>query len=200
MPDKPPSFASLRKPLQALSREALVKLLRELHDLYPDVRTLLHARYGPSTAETEQTVRQRITRMFEIRRPDDAPPSIADARKLALDYEKAAIDPAAGASLLLHVIECADRFAYRTFEPDVRLYRLLASTVAMLEQRLKASPGRELTHVLRPRLEAVSARAGKHGYGWGDEFPAWLEDTLRDLPPPPAPPRRYDGDPDFDDA
>lgn len=197
--DLPRNWAEVGKALQKVPRPALTKLIKELYDTQPNVRNFLHARFAPVAGPDPKVLKSYRDKIHNLFPHNDfyATPPFTDARNVARDYEKAAVDPLGATSLLIEAIQLGlDIVAHG--DPGNRFVDGLSATLRLLHKKLSAPAGRELARDLEPQIRALASPASKCGYGLCDNIPPWIDEILTDLPPKPSPPKRYDGDPDFD--
>lgn len=160
-----PTWSAIRKHLKGLEPEALLALIKDLHDTSSANRNFLQARTSAANGggAALDDYRQRVIEPFYPKR-GEAKLKLGDARKAIREYHKATGDEAGTIELLMVYSEAGAEFTNDFGDIDARFYDSLCSAADELADRVrKAGPG---------AWEEVAARFEKlvsdtSGIGWG---------------------------------
>jgi hypothetical protein len=162
----PSSWGKLKERLARSTPAELLTILRDLHDLSPENRRFLQARFLSTGADLEhyrQQVRDAIYPATFGRRPT----SIAAAKRAIMLYERATADPVGTLDLRLTFVEEGTAQALDLGVDDERYFDSLASMVTMVLDSYSRLPA-ETREEFLPRLERLRDVASPLGWGYGD--------------------------------
>ncbi|MFN4242290.1 MAG: hypothetical protein ACK4PI_03530 [Tepidisphaerales bacterium] len=197
------SWAAIAAALRKVPRAGLIRLLRDLYDAHPPVRTFLEGRLevGPMGHGLEAAFSQAGQELESILQSAEVrgSPPFAAAREVIDGYRKASLDEAGTARLMITVAAWSLRRLADGAGPE--LARPLRSWLRTLDGRLRTPDLRDALPDMAPALRELAALSGRCADGLADTIPAWVEEVLAGVPESPAAGRRrgrFDGDPDFD--
>jgi hypothetical protein len=175
-----PKWAALKKRLTTLDKNDLVGLIKNLHDLSPENRAFLGARFAPSEESHMDVLaryRQRVIDPFYPKRGSGRL-NLADGRKAIREYRKATGDAAGTLDLCLSYVEAGTSFTLEFGDIDERFYTSLESVVMDIGKMLRTPEGADQagTVVARLRVQA-EAVAGRVGWGYAD----FLADAVEEI-------------------
>lgn len=175
-----PSWSDIRKALQNLESKQLVALIKDLHDLSPENRDFLAARFAVSAGSqpARETYRQRIHEIFFPRRGFPEKLDLRAGRKAFNEYKKATGDFEGTIDLMLAYVESGTEFTNRYGDIDMPFYDSLMSVLKkILELLQKSEEGARVYALHRQRFLALRREAGLMGWGYGD----CVTDTVGEL-------------------
>lgn len=207
------SWSQVASALRRLPRAGLVRLLKDLYDAHPPVRTFLEGRLevGPLGRGVQSALADAERQLAEVLQAaaTTGQPPLQQARDIVNAYQKAAMDEAGALRLMLIVTEwCFQRLGDPTVPAGPELSSQLRGWLRRLDRQLRTPEGSDARAALAPQLRQIATLAGRCGDGWGDTIPAWVDELLiqvrestdRQAPWTPTRRRSFDGDPDFDTA
>jgi hypothetical protein len=160
-----PTWAAIRKHLKDLEPEALLSLIKDLHDSSPGNRDFVQARITAAAGggAALESYRKRVTEPFYPAR-GEAKLKLGEARKAIREYHKATGDAAGTIELLLTYSEAGAEFTNDLGDIDDRFYDSLCSAMEDLADRLRKE-GVTAWNTFSPRLGKLVSST--HGIGWG---------------------------------
>lgn len=203
LPDR--SWAAVAAALRKVPRAGLIRLLRDLYDAHPAVRTFLEGRLevgpmGHGLDAAFSRAGEALEALLQSAEARGSPPFPA-AREIIDGYRKASLDEAGTVRLMVTVAAWSLRRLADGAGPE--LARPLRSWLRTLDGRLRTPDVRDALPELAPALRELAALSGRCADGLADIIPAWVEEVLAGVPESPSAGRRrgrFDGDPDFDSA
>lgn len=160
-----PTWAAIRQHLKSWEADALIALIKDLHDSSPTNRDFLHARVaatqGGGTAFA--SYRKRVVDPFYPSR-GEGNLKLGEARKAIREYRKATSDIPGTIELLLVFCETGAKFTNEFGDINERFYDSLGHGLDELCQLVKQQ-GREVWEAVRDRLDKLAIDT--HGIGWG---------------------------------
>lgn len=165
-----PTWAAIRKHLKGLEPEALLLLLKDLHDSSSANRDFLQARVGAVAGDGAalESYRKRVIEPFY---PSRGEPKLklGQARKAIREYHKASGDAAGTIELLLAYSEAGAEFTNDFGDIDERFYDSLCSAMDDLADRLRKE-GVAAWRTFSPRLEKLVGSTDGIGWGYHDHL------------------------------
>ena len=173
-----PSFATMRKNLDELEKEALIRVIGDLYERSIENRAFLNAKFnlkktvGGSGFEHYKKI---VTRALFSDWEDEI--SFREARKAISDYRKATKDVPGVAELLVIGAECGIKFTLKYGDIDEPFYTSLEN---LFRDAVKAVRGLKpaLMEPLRERLfNAQKSVKGKLGWGFPETIADYYDDA-----------------------
>ena len=165
-----PTWVAIRKHLKGLEPEALLLLLKDLHDSSSANRDFLQARVGAAAGDgvALETYRKRVIEPFY---PSRGEPKLklGQARKAIREYHKASGDAAGTIELLLTYSEAGAEFTNDFGDIDERFYGSLCSAMDDLADRLRKE-GVAAWRTFSPRQEKLVGSTDGIGWGYHDHL------------------------------
>lgn len=161
----------------------LLKVLRDLHDLSSANRRFLQARFLPADEDIEryrQQVRDAIYPDPFSRRPI----SVAAAKQVIRQYQRATADPIGTLDLRLTFVEQGTAQAVDLGFGDEPYFASLESMLTVALESVRALPVEE-SHRFVARIARLRDSASQIGWGYGDFVDEAVADVL-DASAPPA--------------
>lgn len=177
------TWTGIRQHLKSWESDALIALIKDLHDSSPANRDFLHARVT-AAARGEASFanyRKRVTDPFYPAR-GEGKLKFGEARKVIREYRKATGDIRGTVELLMTYVENGTSFTSDYGDIDERFYNSLESALDELAALLR-SQAREMYPVLSGRLSIVAQMASCIGWGFGDHVFDVVEDMKDELSP-----------------
>lgn len=180
-----PPWSELKQRLARKTLPELLKILRDLHDLSPANRRFLQARLLPADGDIERYRQQLRDAIY----PDPfsrRPISVAAAKQVIRQYQRATADPIGTLDLRLTFVEQGTEQAVDLGFGDERYFASLESMLTVALESVRALPVEE-SHRFLPRIARLRDNASRIGWGYGD----FVEDAVVDVldasaPPPPT--------------
>jgi len=166
------SWNEVKRRIHGSDAGQLLELIRDLYQLNSDNRRFLEARFLMSEANLERYRRLVSEAIF----PDPfgrRTTSIAEAKRLIREYEKATGDPVGVIELKLTFLEQGTNQALEFGCDDDQYFGALTSMVSSAIESLRKLPD-DVKHRHIPRLENLRDRGSRLGWGYGD----FLHDAL----------------------
>lgn len=178
-----PTWTAIRKQFKAWEPEALLSLLKDLHDLAPANRDFLHARAAPATgdAATFANYRKRVTEPFYPARGEPKL-NLGEARKAIREYRKATGDIPGTIELLLVCCETGAKLSKEFGVINERFYDTLGRGLHDLCELVKEQ-GREAWEAVRDRLDMLVKDTKGIGWGIGDDIRYTVADLREEFDP-----------------
>jgi hypothetical protein len=174
----PTSFAAIRKALAPLEREALVKLIGELHALNERNRDFLATRFlakGGTPERYKKIIRKALCPCL----PDeDSDVSFREARRAIGDYRKASGDAAGLAGLLVFAAECGTRFTLEYGDIDEPFYNALENLFADAAKAVSALDAQTAAPLIARLRELLVKVDGTIGWGLHEGFACAFHDAF----------------------
>ncbi|MEZ5302019.1 MAG: hypothetical protein R3F11_15450 [Verrucomicrobiales bacterium] len=160
-----PTWTAIRKRLRGWEPEALLALIKDLHDSSASNRDFLQARVSVTSGGSDALERYR-ERVIEPFYPKRGEPKLrlGEARKAIREYHKATGDELGTIELLLVYSETGAEFTNEFGDIDDRFYNSLCSAMDDLSDRIRKQ-GTATWESLAPRLEKLVDSTS--GIGWG---------------------------------
>lgn len=148
--------------MSELERDALPTLVRELYDLSASNKHFIHARIAPS----QESLAQYKNIVAQCMCPDGwrDPVQIAKAKKAISEYRRAARDVIGEIDLMIHFVECGNKFTLEYGDIDGDFYDSLLGMYARAADavaRLRDVDREPFRRRLRELTES------SEGIGWG---------------------------------
>ena len=162
-PARSASWKDIKTVLSQQSIPDLLKLIRDLYALRPEVKDFLHARFLTSEktlAPYKHTIQQSLSP--DVIHGEDI--ELSRGRKAISDYQKATKDAIGTLDLMTYYVECGTQFTVDYGDIDEGFYESLESMFTQVVKRLQHSDQKTINRFL-PRLRGVVRQA--HGIGWG---------------------------------
>ena len=175
-----PSWSNIHKTLQNLDSKLLIAVIEDLHNLSPENRDFLAARFAasPGNQPAREAYRQRIHEIFFPRRGFPEKLDLRAGRKAFNEYKKATGDFEGTIDLMLAYVESGTEFTNRYGDIDMPFYDSLMSVLEKTLKLLqKSEEGAEVYALHRQRFLALRREAGFMGWGYGD----CVTDTVSEL-------------------
>jgi hypothetical protein len=172
-PKKSASWQDIRRILTTKRPEELLRLIRDLYALRPEVQDFLHARFLPAAqpfAPYKQTIQTAL--YPDVVHGEDI--ALARGRKAISEYKKATNDPIGTLDLMVYYIECGTKFTADYGDIDAWFYESLESMFTQVVTTLQHSEPQTIERFL-PRLKAVVHQAENMGWGYYDAISETLE-------------------------
>jgi hypothetical protein len=162
-------------------RPAIVKLLKELYELSPQIRDFVQARLQAEEPNGSglENYRRRIVEQF-FPRHGEAKLQLGEARKAIRDYRKATGNLTGTIDLLLTYVESGTRFTATFGDIDEPFYDSLASTLQEMASLL-LQEGPEMYSRFRDRIVRLVEHAEDIGWGYGDELRGQVHELESEL-------------------
>ncbi|MGB6223453.1 hypothetical protein [Haloferula sp.] len=172
-----PTWTAVRKQLKTWEPDALIALIKDLHDASPTNRDFLQARTsaGDGGGLAFESYRKRVTEPFFPARGEPKL-KLGDARKAIREFHKASGDAKGTIELLLVYSESGAEFTNTFGDIDARFYDSLCSAIDELADRVRKE-GPESWELVAPRLEKLVFSTSGVGWGYHDH----LDFTLAEL-------------------
>lgn len=155
------TWSAVKSAISDFDREALVALIQDLYALSPGNKRFIDARFGLG-----QDPAARYKKVIaECMCPDASRPlQISRAKKAIREYGKASGDVRGEVDLMIHFVECGNRFTLEYGDIDGKFYDSLLSMYARAVDAVMRLPnsGRES---FRKRLRELTESS--NGIGWG---------------------------------
>jgi hypothetical protein len=174
-----PTWASVRKHLKGWEPEALLALIKDLHDSSSANRDFLHARVTAVSGggDALESYRRRVIEPFYPKR-GEAKLRLGEARKAIREFHKATGDQAGTIELLLTYSEAGAEFTNEFGDIDERFYDSLCSAMDDLASRIREAGPATWARV-SPRLEKLADSTSGIGWGYHDHLRGTV-DELQD--------------------
>ena len=172
-----PTWTAIRQHLKSLESDALIALIKDLHDSSPANRNFLHARITTAEggADSLASYRKRVIEPFYPSR-GEAKLKLGEARRAIREYRKATSNIPGTIELLLTYVEAGTRFTNEYGDIDERLYDSLSSALGEMAALLKKEkPSAWLA--VEQRLAKLDAETHFIGWGYGDHV-SWIYEGL----------------------
>jgi hypothetical protein len=160
-----PTWTAIRQHIKSWESDALIALIKDLHDSSPTNRDFLNARVtatqGGGVAFSKY--RKRVVDPFYPAR-GDGNLKLGEARKAIREYRKATGDIPGTIELLLVFCETGAKFTNEFGDIDERFYDTLGRGLNDLCELVKTE-GRGAWEIVRERLDKLAIDT--HGIGWG---------------------------------
>lgn len=178
-----PTWTAIRQHLKSWESDALIALIKDLHDTSPGNRDFLQARVTAASGGDAalESYRKRVIDPFYPAR-GEGKLKLGDARKAIREYRKATGDIRGTADLLMTYVENGTRFTSEYGDIDERFYNSLESALDELAALLRGQ-AREIYQDFSGRLSRVAHEAGRVGWGYGDHVFEVVEDLKDELSP-----------------
>ena len=149
-------------------KQALIALVKDLHDASPDNRDFLLARFQAEddAGAALEKYRGKIAEQFFPAR-GDGKLKLAEARKAIRDYRKATDDLTGTIDLMLTYVENGTEFSHEFGYPVESIYNSLESVLNEMAQLLMRE-GTELYPRFRERIRRLATLADGIGWGYSD--------------------------------
>jgi hypothetical protein len=172
-----PTWTAIRKQLKAWEPEALLALIKDLHDGASVNRDFLHARVTAAAGGDAalESYRKRVVEPFYPAR-GEAKLKLGEARKAIREYHKATGNAAGTIELLLTYSEAGAKFTNEFGDIDARFYDSLCSAMDELAERVRKEGPRAWGNIAERLADLVTATSD---IGWG--YHDYLSDTLEEL-------------------
>ena len=178
------SWSKIKRELNELPKEELIKLLKGLHALSPQNKAWLRAHTLPMVQDKEylEKCRKRIIRaVYNPRRKYPDMPRFRDAKKVITEYKKATSDLRGTLDLMLTYVERGHAFTNDFGDIDEPFYNALLNMFEKFAIELRMSPARrDLYDFFRTRLMEMRATS-EIGWGYGDEIKDTVDKLEREL-------------------
>ena len=178
------TWTAIRQHLKSLESDALIALIKDLHDSSPTNRNFLRARVSAAEggADSLESYRKRVTEPFYPLRGEaklklgEARKAIREYRKAIREYRKATSNIPGTIELLLTYVEAGTRFTNENGDIDERFYDSLSSALGEMAALLKKEkPSAWLA--VEQRLAKLDAETHFIGWGYGDHV-SWIYEGL----------------------
>jgi len=169
------SWNEVKRRIQGSGAEQLLAVIGDLYQLNSDNRRFLEARFLTSEANLERYCLLVSEAIF----PDPFgrhKTSIAEAKRLIREYEKATGDAAGVTELKLTFVERGTIQAVEFGCDDEHYFGAMASMISSAIASLRELPD-DIRRRHIPRLETLRDRGSKLGWGYGD----FLYDALEEF-------------------
>jgi hypothetical protein len=167
------SWSKIKRELDELPKEELIKHLQGLHNLSPQNKAWLRAQTLPMAQDSvylEKCRKKIIRAVYNPKRKFPDMPRFRDAKKVITEYKKATKDLRGTLDLMLTYVERGHAFTNDFGDIDEPFYNTLLNMFERFVTELKMSPARrELYDLFRDRLMKMRATS-EIGWGYGDEI------------------------------
>jgi hypothetical protein len=165
---KSAGWLNIRRQLADWSKPALIALVKDLHDLSPDNRDFLLARFQAeeNVGAALEKYRQKIVEQFFPAR-GDGKLKLAEARKAIRDYRNATGNLTGTIDLMLTYVENGTEFTHEFGDINESFYNSLESVLNEMAQLLLRE-GAEFYPRFRERVQRLTSHADHIGWGYGD--------------------------------
>lgn len=167
-PQKTAGWTAIRQQIKLWPRDALLGLIKDLHDVSAENRDFLQARFqaGEENSAALERYKKRIVEQFFPKR-GDGKLNLPEARKAIRDYAKAAGDDAGVIELMLTFVESGTDFTMEFGDIDGPYYVALMRVLEDLAERMvKQAPA--LYPRFRERFLKLREYSDQIGWGYGD--------------------------------
>jgi hypothetical protein len=165
---KSADWLNVRQQLADWSKPELIALVKDLHDVSPDNRDFLLARFQAeeNTGAALEKYRHKIVEQFFPAR-GDGKLKLAEARKAIRDYRNATGNLAGTIDLMLTYVEKGTEFTHEFGDINESFYNSLESVLNEIAQLLLRE-GSEFYPRFRERVQHLTSHADHIGWGYGD--------------------------------
>ena len=165
---KSAGWLNVRQQLADWSKPALIALVKDLHDVSPDNREFLLARFQAeeNAGAALEKYRHKIVEQFFPAR-GDGKLKLAEARKAIRDYRKATGNLTGTIDLMLTYVENGTEFTHEFGDINESFYNSLESVLNEMAQLLMRE-GKELYSRFRERIRRLATLVDGIGWGYGD--------------------------------
>lgn len=170
------SWKDVKAKLEDFDRMGLIALIRDLYNLDPANRTLLHTRFGlgKDALEPYKQILERYLWPDPFTRQDV---SIVKAKKALADYKKASANPSGCAELAVFYCEQATGYCSDVGYQDENYFSALLGVFEQAFEILPSLPVPQRDDLLA-RLDDVRSAAHDFGYGVGEVMDSILANAL----------------------
>ena len=175
------SWNQVKQRLHGSEGKQLLEVIRDLYQLNSENRRFLETRFLPSQANVERYCRLVSEAIY----PDPfsrSKTSIAEAKRLIVEYENATGDEAGVIELKLTFVEQGTDQAVELGCDDEHYYGTMALMVRSAIEYLRKLP-EDIKPRYIPRLEAIQARGCNLGWGYGDFLNDAIDEFILEVQP-----------------
>ena len=178
-----PTWATIRQHLKTWKPDALIALIKDLHDSSPTNRDFLQARVSAEQGggAAFASYRKRVVDPFYPAR-GDGNLKLGEARKAINEYLKATGDIPGTIELLLVFCETGAKFTNEFGDIDERFYDSLGCGLEDLCELVKQQ-GRASWEAVRHRLNKLEADTKGIGWGYADDIHYSVSDLRQAFDP-----------------
>ena len=178
-----PTWAAIRQHLKGWKPDALIALIKDLHDSSATNRDFLHARVTAAQGGDASfaSYRKRVIEPFYPAR-GEAKMKLGEARKAIREYRKATGNLPGTIELLLVFCETGTEFTNEFGDINGRFYDSLAKALEDLCKLVKAQ-GLTAWEAISGRLDKLADAADGIGWGYCDDVRLTVDDLREEFDP-----------------
>lgn len=158
---------SLKKHLETLSKEELIKQILELNQKYKDVKTYYSYFVNPLDKEVAKNFKKIIRNEFFPLRGGYGDPKLSVARKAVNDFKKLSPPPEELADLMIYYVENGVEFTNAYGDINEPFYN---SVAGMYRDACKLIKSNSLKNIFKTRCEKIVNETEDIGWGFHDEL------------------------------
>ena len=161
---KKPTWIDVQKSIKTFDVSQLVELLKDLYELSDENKNFLHARFVAGSAPLSKYKKQILGSLYPDIFDEQDDFNFDKANKAIEAYSKATDDKEGSADLMIHYVECGNKFTLDYGDIDEAFYDAL---IEMYEKSVKSvcKLPKNKQEPFRKRLEKIMKSAD--GIGWG---------------------------------
>jgi len=178
-----PTWAAIRQHLRGYKPDALLSLIKDLHDSSSTNRDFLHARVTAAQGGDASfaSYRKRVIEPFYPAR-GEAKMKLGEARKAIREYHKATGNIPGTIELLLVFCETGTEFTNEFGDINERFYDSLARALEDLCKLVKQQ-GRTAWETVADRLDTLADATDGIGWGYSDDMHSAVDELREEFDP-----------------